>query len=196
MKTFHFTSWTWNEDFISHYPSSSMRPETHKNGHGSFWFPKLWFQRLDVAQITVFFCYSSESGNSVKRLKSDPDPDDKNQGGWQLSFCSLLTAHEPYSTAWNALYLWRHMRIAKQTYLNLTFQTISDYVGLTPGSMSATLQSNTLETSGTDKWQLCSPRSVYKAKALVISPMFTKGFSLSPLNVKFLDFTWLAASER
>lgn len=27
------------------------------------------------------FCYSSESGNSVKRLKPDPDPDDKAQGG-------------------------------------------------------------------------------------------------------------------
>ena len=26
-------------------------------------------------------------------------------------------------------------------------------------------------------------------------PLFTKGFSLSPLNVKFLHFTWLATSE-
>ncbi|TEA27456.1 hypothetical protein DBR06_SOUSAS25110040, partial [Sousa chinensis] len=33
---------------------------------------------------------SSESGNSVKRLKSDSDPDEKNQGGWQLSFRSSL----------------------------------------------------------------------------------------------------------
>ena len=36
---------------------------------------------------------SSESGNSVKRLKSDPDPDDKNQGGWQLSYHSLPIIH-------------------------------------------------------------------------------------------------------
>ncbi|KAF6077461.1 hypothetical protein HJG60_004818 [Phyllostomus discolor] len=34
---------------------------------------------------------SSESGNGVKRLKSDPDPDDKNPGGWRPSFHSLLT---------------------------------------------------------------------------------------------------------
>lgn len=29
----------------------------------------------------LVFCYSSESGNSVKRLKPDPDPDDKTPGG-------------------------------------------------------------------------------------------------------------------
>ncbi|KAM7058791.1 PSME3-interacting protein isoform 2-T6 [Molossus nigricans] len=54
---------------------------------------------------------SSESGNSVKRLKSDPDPDDKNQGGspvlcvpWKhvpewslhpLPLCCSLYRHPP-----------------------------------------------------------------------------------------------------
>lgn len=52
--------------------------------------PKALIPKIGLSSYHHVFCYSSESGNSVKRLKSDPDPDDKNQGGWQLSLRSLL----------------------------------------------------------------------------------------------------------
>lgn len=68
--------------------------------------------------------------------------------------------------------------------------------GFIPKSMSAVLPANMLETSGVDKWPLWSPRGAHTNKALVISLLLTKGFSRSPPNVKFLDFTWLAPGER
>lgn len=55
--------------------------------------PKALIPKIGLGSHHHVFCYSSESGNSVKRLKSDPDPDDKNQGGWQLPLRSLLIIH-------------------------------------------------------------------------------------------------------
>lgn len=71
--------------------------------------PYEWLLELLIPKVSIpkigrnshhhVFCYSSESGNSVKRLKSDPGPDDKNQGGWQLSFRSSLIMHMTRSRA-------------------------------------------------------------------------------------------------
>lgn len=41
--------------------------------------PKVLIPKIGRNSHHHVFCYSSESGNSVKRLKSDPGPDDKNQ---------------------------------------------------------------------------------------------------------------------
>ncbi|XP_008573297.1 PREDICTED: protein FAM192A, partial [Galeopterus variegatus] len=46
----------------------------HKSASGL----KVYFPNINI-HSSAFFRFSSESGNSVKRLKPDPDPDDKNQ---------------------------------------------------------------------------------------------------------------------
>lgn len=119
--------------------------------------PKTLIPKVRRSSYHPVFCYSSESGNSVKRLKSDPDPDDKNQGRWQLSLHSFLIRHMTTVKGWNALYLWMDAFIFKQAYLNLLYQTVLYQARFIPKNVSAALQSNNmLETSGTDKWPLCS----------------------------------------
>lgn len=73
--------WKCN-DSLSFQPSQPSRlPQTLISISAALIPSVLIPTRLHSSHHHVF-CYSSESGNSVKRLKPDPDPDDKAQGGY------------------------------------------------------------------------------------------------------------------
>lgn len=98
--------------------------------------------------------------------------------GWQLSFHCLLVIHMNHSTGLDCstavkecMGLW-----ASRSKFSLPNCFLPGRI-YTQEYMSTALPSNMLETSGTDKWQLCFPRSAYKAKALSAHKGF---FSVSP----------------
>lgn len=145
----------------------------------------------DLAHITVFFLLQLREWQQCKKTEIGPWPRWQ-ECRWVAAFISFSTynAHghskRPEGTA-----PMNECVCVQQACLNLISWGALPQAGFAPRGTSAALRSVTLGTRGADD-DSALLGSAARARALIISPPLTKGFSLFFPNVEFLDFTLLA----